>query len=200
MDSSSVNDRPTSWGSYLGGHAIAFLFCVLFPGIVTAVAPVSWVSFQRHEGRTTARAQICLFFVIPYQTKSVDPVIGIDDRFVRGKVAPRRPGREMGHQSEDEAFLVIHGDGKTVEVPVTPFNIQSVTERAQAFLSNPQATELRMTVVANWKFSILMGGLVSLLTVLYVVGICLSIVSGMARLLGLAPRRDVGPAPEGAGP
>lgn len=30
-----------------GSLALGFVFCVLFPGFVTAIAPVSWVPFER---------------------------------------------------------------------------------------------------------------------------------------------------------
>ncbi len=71
---------------------------------------------------------------------------------------------------EDEAFLEFAEDG-TAEVSVSPVNIKSTVDRSEAFLKDPSATELKLTVIANWKFGLFAGGLVSLLTVLYVVGL-----------------------------
>ena len=173
------------WKDLITGHIIAFVFCVAVPGFVTAIAPVSWVSFQRSGDHVSARTQICMFFVMPYRSNVVDPVVGIDDRFVAGTV-DRRRSDPHAHRSEDEGFLVIHGENETVEVPVTPFNVKSVTKRAQEFLADSQAKELKMTVVANWKFSVIAGGFVSLLTVLYVIGIVWSIFRGFKRLLRFA--------------
>ncbi|MDZ4779147.1 MAG: hypothetical protein SGJ19_02730 [Planctomycetia bacterium] len=168
-------------GNALFGHVLGLLFCVGLPGFVTAIAPVSWIRFERTEDHVTATAQTCLFFFIPYRTQTVDPVIGIDDRFVQGKFERRRPS-EPKHRTEDEAFLVINGEDGFAEVPVTPLNIKSVSERSQAFLDDPQAPQLKLFVVANWKFSILVGGALSLLTVLYVVGIVLSFVRMLKRI------------------
>jgi hypothetical protein len=165
----------------LFGHLIGLLFCVGFPALVTAVAPVSWIRFDRHGERVTAKAQTCLLFFIPYRTQVVDPVIGIDDRFVRGTVERRR-SRDTQNRSEDEAFLVINGEDGFAEVPVTPYNIKSVSERSETFLKDPEATQLKMFVVANWKFSMFAGGAISLLTVLYVVGMALSFVRMLKRI------------------
>ena len=114
-------------------------------------------------------------------------MVGIDDRFVQGTEERRRSDRRV-HRSEDEGFLVIHGEDQTVEVPVTPFNVKSVTKRAQDFLADSQLKELKMTVVANWKFSVFAGGMISLLTVLYVIGIVWTIFRGFTRLVGFASR------------
>ena len=112
------------------GHLIAFAFCVAFPGFVTAVAPISWVTFHRDGGVVSATARICCFFVITYSTRTVSPVVGVGDYVVAGTVE-RRAGGHGSTRSEDEAYLEIHGIDKTVAVPVTPFNIKSVTRRAQ---------------------------------------------------------------------
>lgn len=165
----------------LFGHTLGLLFCVGMPALVTAVAPVSWIRFERADGRVTATAKTCLLFFVPYRTRIVDPVIGVGDRFVKGKPQPRRAG-EPQRYSEDEAFLVIDGESSAAEVPVTPFNIKRVAERSEAFMQDDTAATLEMFVVANWKFSVLMGGGASLLTVLYAVGACWSFARMLKRI------------------
>ena len=179
--SASTGKPRRGLGNALFGHFLGLLFCVGFPAFVTAVAPVSWIRFERAGDRVTATSKTCLLFFIPYRTQVVDPVIGIGDRFIGGKPQRRRAG-EPQRYSEDEAFLVINGQNTTAEVPVTPFNIKSVSERSEAFLRHPEATTLKLFVVANWKFSVLMGGAVSLLTVLYVVGVILSFLRMLKRI------------------
>ena len=187
--------KKRSRGDAVFTHCLGFLFCVLFPAFVTAIAPVSWMQFQRQDETVTADVRICTLFVVPYQIRTIDPVVGIGDQFIAGKETPRR-GNQGGGRTEDEAYLLIHGTDQPLRVPVSPVNIRSVTERAQAFLTDSQAPELRMTVVANWKFSVFAGGLVSLLTVLYVVGVGLSIVQGVWRLIRFAPDPDSVVRPE----
>ena len=86
-------------------------------------------------------------------------------------------------RSEDEAFLVIHGEPADREVPVSPASIRRVVEKAREFLKDEQATHLRLITVANYKFGILAGGFLSLLTVLYVVGVAISLGRFMWRII-----------------
>jgi hypothetical protein len=180
-----MSKKKHSLRDFLFGHAIAFFFCVIFPGLVTAIAPVSYVSFERDGEKVVARARVCTLFVIPYQNKRIDPVVGLGDHFIAGTVG-RRVGNRDAVRSEDQAYLMIHGESEEnyAKVPVSPVNIKSVTEKAEAFLKDPQSTKLNFFVVANWKFSVFAGGLISLLTVLYVVGVTLSILQGLWRLIG----------------
>lgn len=152
-------------------QCFALLVCFGIPAVVTALAPVAWVKFERHGERVTAKASTCLYFVIPYKTQTIDPVASVGRDFKGGSTrTERRNGRNEKIQSEDQGFLVIRGEGENQEarVPVTPFNLDSVLERSNAFLTNPQATELKLFVVANWKFSVLCGGLAMLLPILVV--------------------------------
>lgn len=193
--------RPAarSWPARLAGFLAQQLFALAvfvgFPALVTAIAPVSWVQFERHDGRVSASARICLLFVVPYRTLTVDPVVGVGDRFVAGTVTRERRsgGRDRETKSEDKGFLVIQGPEHAAEVPVTPFNLRSVLERSEAFLQDPEATELQLFVVANWKFSVIAGGLISLLTVLYVAalafGIVLKTIHGAQWAAGVPPQR-----------
>lgn len=181
--------KKTTWLGAIGSQFFVLFFCVGFPGFCTAIAPVSWVKFQRSGDRVSARAEVCVFFVLPYKTMTVDPVVGIGDRFVGGTESrERRSGkRDRVTKSEDQGFLVIQGDDHAAEVPVTPVDLESVIERSEAFLKDPQATELELFVVANWKFSVIMGGLTSLLTVLYVGSLVswtfVTIYKGLRRML-----------------
>lgn len=167
--SSKSKSRKTTFSSL----AIGFVACVIFPGFVTAIAPVSWIRFERAGDFVSATTQTCVFFVIPYKTQHVSPVIGIGDHFIAGTLSSRRPGQSERDRtrSEDEAFLEIHGEETSAEISVSPVNIKSVVERSESFLKDPSAKELRLTVIANWKFGLFAGGFVSLLTLLYVAGL-----------------------------
>lgn len=153
---------------YLATQLVALFFFVGFPALTTWGAPVSWLHFERHGDGVSATAKTCLFFILPYRTQVVDPVLGIGDRTVAGTVRrERRPGRDKVVQAEDKGYLVIQGDKQSAEVLVTPFNLKDVEQRCNDFLEDPTAAELKLFVVANWKFSVVMGGLLSLLTVIY---------------------------------
>lgn len=188
MASSTTSKSPAR---LLASHLLGLLFCVGFPALVTAIAPVSWVRFHREGSHVTATAKTCLLFVVPYRTVVVDSPVHAGRRDVSGTYTRKKRGagqRDIYNKSEDEGFLVIEGAEQYAEVPVTPHNLTSVIEKSQAFLDDPQAKELKMFVVANWKFSVIAGGLVSLLTVLYVAGIVVTLAKALLRLLGIGKR------------
>jgi hypothetical protein len=191
VDSRSPQSRRQK--TTVGQLAMGFFCCVIFPGFVTAVVPASWVHFQRTGDRVSATTKTCVFFVIPWKVQHVDEVVGIDEHFIHGTLSTRRSGESQRHQtrSEDESFLEIHGATNSAEVPVSPFSIKGVVERSQHFLESPEKEELKLFVIANWKFGLLGGGIVSLLTVLYVVGLLMLIVQSMTSFL----RRAVVPSP-----
>lgn len=178
--------KPRKQKTTPGSLALGFVFCVLFPGFVTAIAPVSWVRFERSGELVSATTKTCVFFVIPYRTQHVSPVIGVSDDFIAGTLSSRRPGHSGSDRtrSEDEAFLEIHGENSSAEVPVSPINIKRVLQRSEEFLKDPRAEELRLTVIANWKFGLIAGGFVSLLTVLYVVGLVMLVFQSARKLVG----------------
>lgn len=171
MANQPVVVRKATLLGVIGSQFIAFVVCVVIPGLLTAMVPVSWIKFERNGDRVTARAQVCLFFVVPYKTMVVDSVDGITDRQVTGSTTrQRRAGQhDRVTKAEDEGFLVIHGGDQTAEVSVTPHDLKSVVEKSEAFLKDQQATELKLFVVANWKFGVIAGGLASLLAAFYVV-------------------------------
>lgn len=176
--SNSSTGKKDTLGGMIFTQFIAFVGCIVFPALVTAIAPVSWVKFERQGESVRCQSKTCLLFVIPYKSFEAQPVIGIGDRFLAGtESVRRRPGPDKKTKSEDEGFLVVHTQDASFEVPVTPFNLKSVAQQAKDFLDNPQLTQLNLFVVANWKFSVIAGGLVSLLTVLYVVGVSLAILT-----------------------
>ncbi|MBM3998998.1 MAG: hypothetical protein FJ297_05550 [Planctomycetes bacterium] len=192
-DHSNGNKPPaarktrTSFGAFLLGAA----FCGGFPALFTAIAPVSYVRLERVGDEVRASSSTCLLFFVPYARQQVTGVVGVNDRFHEGTLSRSRP--EPGKRrvrSEDEAFLILHGaaEDELLEVSVSPVNIKGRVEDVEQFLKDPQAKELRLFCVSNWKFAVFAGGLVSLLTVLWIVGTVIWIGGGILSLLGLKRR------------
>lgn len=176
----SNSGAKQNWASYL----IGFVGCVVVPGFVTAIAPVSTVKLERRGETVSAQINTNAFFIVPYRKDHLAQVTEADDRFHAGEFTRKSHQRKNeGTYSEDESFLVLRGPAGTIEASVSPVNVDDVLAKAQAFLKDPQASELRLFVVANWKFSVIAGGLVSLLTVLYVVGVTISVLQFFARLV-----------------
>ncbi|MCB9082465.1 MAG: hypothetical protein H6555_12225 [Lewinellaceae bacterium] len=163
------NKQP-SLGRKIGQHGMSFFFCVILPAFITGIAPISTVQLTR----TTMGVQACvsnnIFFVIPVRQRTIDPVVAVGDKYIGGQKGSARLTR-----AEDEGYLLIEGQYRVERVPVSPVNLRNLQTRADDFLQNEQLPSLKLWCVANWKFSVLAGGLVSLLTLLYLVGISISV-------------------------
>ena len=72
-------DRPTL-GAMLLQHVIVFLICVVFPGLVTGLAPATWVSFDRSGATVAATTRTCLYFLVPYKIQHIEQVTSVSSR------------------------------------------------------------------------------------------------------------------------
>lgn len=204
MNNLSRNNDSTK--PSLGTFLLGFVFFVLPAAFVTAVAPVSYVTLEQRDASVAATTKQCLFFIIPYKTTTIHPLTAVSDRIRSSRQRTAEERRRNGGKNatiEGEAFLILTGpDDHSVNVPVSPASIQSVKERAQTFFATPTPQPLRMTVVANWKISVLVGGGLSSLTLLYIVGWLIVLLRAFFRLFSFSsppgetltfaeePRRD----------
>lgn len=169
------------------GQFIAFVVCVGFPGFWTLAMPVSWVKFERHGTSVSANAKVCLFFVVPYRNLSVTGVSEIGTRASVHNTSNTTPRR--GSLPEDNHFLVIQGDNaKVIEFPVADSSHSSLREKVQTFLEDPQATELKFFAVSHWIGSIFGGGVLSLLTLLYLCNAVVLLIQAVQRRCGVEPQ------------
>ena len=154
---------------------IGGIFCVGFPGFMTAVAPVSWLEFTRVEERVDATTQTCVFFVFPYSTQELADVKQVSTTFRRGDRQDRRAGGNNRGRAESQGGVILHGpeqegqEATTISVSVSPASFKVVEAKINGFLGDPQQKTLKVFVVANWKFGILFAIPLCLLTVLFVV-------------------------------
>lgn len=164
---------------------VGFVGCVLFPAFVTGIAPLCVTHFERANGQVQAHVSTNFLFLIPYRQQQLDDVKTVNTRFVAGEIS-RYPNSHSHNshkevRSEDQAFLNILGEKDFIQVPVSPASIQQIKASAETFLSSNDQTHLRLVTVANWKVAIA-GGFLSLLTILYVIGVTLSFGRFIVRL------------------
>ncbi|MDZ4847710.1 MAG: hypothetical protein SGI77_00305 [Pirellulaceae bacterium] len=195
---SKNSNRPTLAEMFLQ-HLIVFLICIVFPGVVTSLAPATWLTFKRSGEIVHCTARTCVFFVIPFKVQEVDDVKEIGHRERAGRTERKR---EFGRTTDKivhvdgEGFLQIHGqDDTSIEVSVSPASLQSVADKSNRFLNSSQEVSLTIFAIANWKFGAIMGGVLTSFTALYVVGYSLGffklIITGATKKLN----RDSGRVP-----
>ena len=165
-------------------HLIVFLICVVFPGLVTCMVPATWLTFARSGDNVRCTTRTCAFFVVPYKIQHVDQVTGIGQRERAGSTERERKfGRTTDRTIEvqGEGFLQIRGVGdQFIEVSVSPASLDNVASRSNDFLSSTQQSSITIFAIANWKFGGLMGGTLTLFTILYVVGYTLGMLKWVA--------------------
>lgn len=170
---SYFGSRP-SVGETIVQHVIVFLICIVFPGLTTFFAPVSWVTFECNREVVGCTTRTCVFFVVPYKVQRVDKVLEISERErAGGTKRERKMGRDTGKtvHVDGEGFLQIKGvDNQFAEVSVSPASLKSVVEKAEDFLQMKQDGTMTLFTIANWKFGGLMGGILTSFSALYVVG------------------------------
>lgn len=168
-----VGGRPTLGGMILQ-HVIVFLICIVFPGLVTLVAPASWVTLECEQEVVRCTTRTCMFFVVPYKVQRVDHVTEISERErAGGTKRERKYGRDTGKiiHVDGEGFLQIKGDdNQFAEVSVSPASLESVVKNAEDFVKSKREGTITLFTIANWKFGGIMGGILTSFTALYVVG------------------------------
>ncbi|MEQ1824518.1 MAG: hypothetical protein ABL921_01160 [Pirellula sp.] len=185
MSNSLKRKNGSGFFSWAGQHAIAFFFCVGFPAFVTAIAPVSWLTLTRTDEGVHAKGRVCTQLFIPYSVHEVPVVEQVDNDFLRGERSRSRSRSTESTRSEDEGFLILSGREKSMKLSVSPVSMKRAKDRIVEFIAGGDAKTLTIPLVANWKFSVFAGGCISLLTVLYIVGITLSMLQFLGRCFGL---------------
>ena len=165
---------PPKYGLF--EFVVGGLFCIGFPGLLTAFVPVSWIDLQRVDDHVHATTRTCVFFYIPYKTQQLADVATVSTTFQAGTISRERNGNKQPTESESMGTVELHGppsgviDGEMIAVAVSPASTQEVEAKINAFLADPQQKELSLFTVANWKFGIIFAIPLCLLTVLYVYG------------------------------
>lgn len=169
-ETSSMPAR-SSFGAMLFGHIVLFLFCVGLPAIFTAAAPLTSIQLTRESDGLHARVSKRLLFVVPFSRSRLHHVEAIDDQTVAGTRNPQRSSNSetsRSTQTESSGYLTIRGESGQAKIEVSPASIGQVRAKLDAFLADETRTRLHLLTIANWKFGVLLGGLLSLLTLFYI--------------------------------
>ena len=185
---SQLPGQPTSQAEFgCLGHVLAFAICVGLPGFWTLAVPVSWVTLERHGEQVSAKAKVCLFFVVPYRNLTATGVTEVGTRISFPNTSNTTPRK--GSPPDDEHFLIFRGDnGQSIEFPVADSSQDSLREKSAAFLQDPQATRLKFFAVSSWPLSIV-GGFLSLLTLVYFLNAAVPLIHAVQRRCGVPPEK-----------
>ncbi len=166
-------------------HFIVILICVVFPGATTMYFPATWISLERSGADVHCTTRTCVYFVVPFKTQRVEKVTEIKQHEKAGENKQQmKQGRTTGSyvHVDGQGFVEILGkEQQKAEVSVTPASLEKVVERLKHFLEANEETNTIIFAIANWKFGGIMGGVLTMFTLLFVVGYSASFVKLLFR-------------------
>jgi hypothetical protein len=157
-----VPSEPSSERRF--AHGALFFFMVLLPAVFTALLPVAWTTLTREQGVVTATTRKHLLLVIPYSWDTVASVTSVELRTESGSWT-RSQGRYG--RSEDKASILLVGRQSLARVPVDAESAQDAARLMDDFLRGGTSTSVCFFTYADRTFSLIAGGLVTLVAVSY---------------------------------
>lgn len=173
-----------SWASFRSTvitQAIAVVCFVVMPVVITFVAPFSTLEFRRVAGDVDVVVTRYVLVFLPWRTQYVPQVARLradikDAEHRHLTASERRKG--YAQYSFATAQVAILGAGRPeVIVQVAPDMAEDVVARFDAFRRDAAATRQTVEVYASWWLSYVLGGVVTALCALYVVGAVLAVVT-----------------------
>ena len=131
---------------------------VLFfiPGlIITFTVPSFTIELTRvNQERVDATVSKNLIFIFPVSKYTVTNLVKIESETIDGGLS-----REGTGEAEDEGLLLLKGvQDESIEVYISPRNLDAVEEEVQYFITESKEPFLRLWVVSNWKFGVVLPG------------------------------------------
>jgi len=157
------------------------LFCI--PGIfLTSFIPTFTIELTRaNPERVDATVYRNLLFIVPIIKYTASNVSEPETKFMDGGVI--REGRSSSGkivgEAEDEGLLLLKGtEEKPIEVWISPVNLNDVKYDVQYFIKESKEPFLRLWVVDNWKFGVILPGAILLFCVVVFLMATKSIITG----------------------
>jgi len=160
--------------SHLVTQAIAIVCFVVVPVVITLVAPLSTIVFERAGSETDVTVQRFVLMVVPWRTERIDAVTQIradvSSQFRYGNSAENRRKNRVGTVSYATGQVAIIGPHDELIVQAAPELARSIAAQFKGFVADKSADRLSIPVYASWALSYVLGGIVSFLFGLYLFG------------------------------
>lgn len=160
--------------AHLITQAIAVFCFVVVPVAMTLVAPLSTIVFQKDGANTDVIVQRYVLMYVPWRTERVDTVTQIradvSSQFRYGNSSENRRKGRVGTVSYATGQVTIIGPDDELIVQAAPDLARSIAVEFQKFSADRNANTLSISVYASWALSYVLGGIVSFLCGLYLIG------------------------------
>lgn len=162
-------------------YSFIIIFCL--PGaFITFVAPSFTIELTRlNQERVDAAVSKNLLFVVPVSRYTATNLVDTESEVIDGGVI-RRGGSSTGKitgEAEDEGVLLLKGqEDEPIEVSISPVNLDDVEDEIRYFITESKEPSLRLWVVSNWKFGVILPGGILLFWVIVFCMAVWSIITG----------------------
>jgi hypothetical protein len=169
-----MSPRRLSWRGFVATVSIAmsFLACGAF---ISYVAPVEVLVLQRDDhGAVGAEVTQQMWLIVPHRTRLVRDINGVSTRTLQ-RPTYQEPARPDGLDAraitpEQEGVLILRGENGTLELGVSPADLDRTESRVSRFLTSSDR-RLRLWLVSNWKVAVVAQSVVILPALLILLGL-----------------------------
>jgi hypothetical protein len=172
---------PTTWIGVLITQAIAALVCLGVPTLVTFMAPVSVLEYRKSATGIDVRIVRYVLLAVPWRTQEIAAVSGlradVTKEFRYKNTKENRMKDRVGHTNLATGQVAIMSDGPEVIVQAQPGLAEEIVAEFDAFAASENPAPVRRTVYASWSLTYILGGAMTALFALYVVGAGLAVLN-----------------------
>jgi len=171
-------------------YSFVIIFCI--PGaLITSCVPSFTIELTRvNPERIDATVSRNLLFIVPISRYTATNLVDTESEVMDGGVI-RRNGKITG-EAEDNGILLLKGrEGEApIEVEISPVNLDDVEDKIHYFITESKEPSLRLWVVSNWKFGVLLPGGILLFWMVVASMAVWSIITGKELKLGKSRLKD----------
>jgi hypothetical protein len=178
--------KPTSFKSILITQAIASVVFVGIPILLTYMAPLTSLRFDKTEQGMEAKVDRYLLMVIPWKHEAL---VGIDavraevtaEKRYRGTSEERRKGQKGVRLAT--AQIVLACGGLESAIQANPDLAKKVEKEFAEFKQTDAASQLNYEIYASWWLSYVLGGIATSFAVFYIFGASVQIILTVTKKL-----------------
>ena len=160
-------------------QAIAIVFFVLLPVLITFMTPITDVEINNSEQGTSVKVVRYILTFVPWKTEHISNVSGIRaDITARKRYADTSENRRKGNVGVSVATgeLVFITNDSEVKMQSDPELAEKTVKVFNEFVASKSPEPLKLTIYASWALSYILGGIATFLCGLYVFGAVVSII------------------------
>lgn len=178
---SNLGKKPIqSFKSVILTQAIAVLFFVLLPVLITFMTPITDLEVSNTEQGTSVKVIRYILTFVPWKTEQLSNVKGIRaDITARKRYADTSENRRKGNVGVSVAtgeLVFITNDGE-VKMQSDPELAENTVKVFNEFVASKSSEPLKLTIYASWALSYILGGVATFLCGLYVFGAVVSVIT-----------------------